>query len=129
MGPDTNVSDRCVIGAACEINSRGTLAPDTVVYGLKCQQYTKKSHSQVLPQFSDEFCLIILVCAGTLQTPCCGGNPSLVSKFSWRHCAHIDFHCNDSSYKLASYPGSLWAPVLPTHKEPEYEASYKSAAK
>ena len=58
VGPDMNISDRCVIGAACEINSRGTLAPDTVVYGLKCQQYTKKSHSQVHPQFSDEFCVI-----------------------------------------------------------------------
>ena len=58
VGPDTAISDRCVIGAACEINCRGTLSPDTVVYGSDCHQYTKKSHSQVLPQ-SSECCIMI----------------------------------------------------------------------
>jgi len=47
VGPDTRISDRCVIGAACEVSSRETLPQDTVVYGSECQRYTKKAQSQV----------------------------------------------------------------------------------
>ena len=41
------MSDRCVVGAACEACSDETLSPDTIIYGSDCRRYTKTTPMQV----------------------------------------------------------------------------------
>ena len=47
IGSNVVVSDRCVVGAACELNSKETLSPDTIIYGSDCRRYTKTTPLEV----------------------------------------------------------------------------------
>ena len=48
VGRGVTVTDRCVIGAGCEVLSTETLSPDTIVYGADCRRYHKKAPLQVI---------------------------------------------------------------------------------
>lgn len=50
VGPGVAVTDRCVVGAGCEVASRETLSQDTIVYGSNCRRYHKKVPLQVFIQ-------------------------------------------------------------------------------
>ena len=47
VGPDVAVTDRCVIGAGCDVTCKETLSQDTIIYGADCRRYHKKVPLQV----------------------------------------------------------------------------------
>lgn len=47
VGADVTVTDRCVIGAGCDLSCKETLSHDTIIYGADCRRYHKKVPLQV----------------------------------------------------------------------------------
>lgn len=50
VGREVTVSNRCVVGAGCEVVSMETLPEDTIIYGSECRRYHKKAPLQVKVQ-------------------------------------------------------------------------------
>lgn len=47
VGVEVVVTNRCVVGAGCEVISKETLSEDTIIYGAECRRYHKKVPLQV----------------------------------------------------------------------------------
>ena len=47
VGKDVTVTNRCVVGAGCEVLSKETLSEDTIIFGANCRRYHKKVALQV----------------------------------------------------------------------------------
>ncbi len=52
VGRDVTVTERCVIGAGCDVSCKETLSQDTIIYGADCRRYHKKAPLQVNLRYS-----------------------------------------------------------------------------
>lgn len=60
VGSQVRVSEQCIIGAGCKLDSVESLPPHTVIYGSKCVRYTKKIPAHASNQQQLEYLIKVL---------------------------------------------------------------------
>ena len=60
VGPRVTVTEQCVIGAGCTVDSMETISPNTVMYGSKCTRYIKTIPAHASNQQQLEYLIKVL---------------------------------------------------------------------
>ncbi len=60
VGMGVTVTEQCVVGAGCTLETMETLPPNTIIYGSKCTRYVKNVPTQTSNQQQLEYLIKVL---------------------------------------------------------------------